>query len=161
MRSTNDLGKEDCSAKLMEMRFLDALACLFAGCFIGQIFMTLGPDPHGWAWYPSSTLLYVFIVACSTPFWLFTFIPLYIFSNSTSPFWRSYAAPPIGALFGLVSGVIMFTPTQYDFYDFPRQNLAPLVIGFAIFLFGSILNRLHDEASAEKSEPALHKHSPC
>jgi hypothetical protein len=138
--STNDLGNENGSANFMGMRFFDALACLFGASFIGQIFMTFGLDPHGWAWHPSSTLLYVFIVACSTPFWLFTFLPLYILSNFTSPFWRWYVAPPSGALVGLISALVLFAPTQYDFYDFPRQNMAPLVIGFATFLFGTILN---------------------
>ena len=130
------------------MRFFDALACLFRACLVGQIFMTFGFDARPWAWPISSIALYVFIVACTAPSWLFTFLPLYLISNSKSLFWRWYIAPPIGALIGLVSGFIMFAPTQYDLYDFPRQNMTPLVIGFTTFLFGTIRNPSRIDASA-------------
>ena len=132
------------------MRFFEALACLFGACLIGQVFMTLGLDAGDGAWLVSPCIVYFFIVVCAAPAWLCTFLPIYLLSNSKSLFWRWFAAPPIGALVGFVSGIIMFTPTRYDFYDFPRQNLAPLVIGFVTFLFGSILIPMRDELSAKK-----------
>jgi len=123
------------------MKIFDALACLFPACLVGELFMTLGIG-RWYEWPASHTLLFIFIVACSFPFWLFTFVPFYLIADSRSSFWRWYIAPLVGATFGFIVELILFAPTQYEFYDFPRQYLSPLVIGFTTFLFGAILKHL-------------------
>jgi hypothetical protein len=123
------------------MKLFDAFACLLLACLVGLLFMTVGVGDHGYKWALWMSLFYAFILLCSFPFWLFTFAPLYLITSANSFFWRWYVAPVIGALIGFVSGMLVFAPTQYEFYDFPRQYLAPLVIGFVTFFAGSLLKK--------------------
>jgi hypothetical protein len=107
------------------MKFFDALACLLLAGVVGLLFMTCGLDLRGGEWpiYPAG--VYILIVVYAAPSWLFTFVPVYLIAGSQSLVWRWYIAP-----------------TKYEFYDFPRECFAPLIIGFATFFFGAVLKRL-------------------
>ena len=136
------LGKEGGTDKLTVMKLFDALGCLFLACLVGLLFMTLGMNGHAYTWPVWLSLFYGLTLLCSFPFWLCTFAPLYLITGARSFFWRWYVAPIVGAIIGYVSGLILFAPTQYEFYDFPNQYLTPPVIGFVTFLSGSLLKKL-------------------
>ena len=120
------------------MKFIRAIAGLLLACLIGQIFMIWGIQ-RGDAVQVSFIWIYGFIVVYASPFWLFIFLPLYVWAAPGSLPWKWYVAPPLGMLIGFLAGLMVFG-AHFDAADAieRRISLVPAVIGFSLFLFGSI-----------------------
>jgi thiamine transporter ThiT len=78
---------------------------------------------------------YCWMVMCASPFWLLTFLPLYLAVPSKSFVWGWNVAPLIGLLIGLVGSLIIFGKQDFDY---PRDLFFPAAIGFTVFLLGAI-----------------------
>jgi hypothetical protein len=85
-----------------------------------------------------SVLVYFYgwMVVCASPFWLFTFLPLFLAVPSKSFIWRLNVAPLIGLLIGLVGSLVIFGKQDFDY---PRDLFFPAAIGFTVFLLGAFL----------------------
>ena len=78
---------------------------------------------------------YGWMVVCASPFWLLTFLPLYLAVPSKSFIWGWNVAPLIGLLIGLVGSLILFGKQDFDY---PRDLFFPAAIGFTVFLLGAL-----------------------
>jgi hypothetical protein len=120
--------------------FLRALGCLFVGCIVGTIVLCLGQDlrasNQGWDNLLIFPLIYGWVVMFAAPFWLLTFLPLYLVVPAQSFIWRWSMAPLIGLLIGVAGSLLVFG--SQDFYA-PRDLVFPAAIGFSVFLLGAVL----------------------
>jgi|ERR1039458_5344299 hypothetical protein len=124
--------------------FLRAVGCLLVACVPGEIILSFGGDfrasshddayTHLVIWF----FIYCWMVVFAAPFWLFTFLPLYLAVPAKSFFWRWSVAPTIGLLIGSVGSLIVFG--KQDFY-YPLDLFFPAAIGFTVFLLGAIFKR--------------------
>jgi uncharacterized membrane protein YccC len=127
--------------------FLRALACLFLACVVGEIVLCLGQDLRASNRVEDNLVVFPYIygwmVMFAAPFWLFTFLPLYLAVPAQSFVWRRSVAPLIGLLIGIVGSLVVFG--RQDFYA-PRDLFFPAAIGFTVFLLGAILKNRSNTA---------------
>jgi hypothetical protein len=128
--------------------FLRALGCLFIACIAGEIVLCLGQDLRASNRAEDNLLIFPYIygwmVVFAAPFWLFTFLPLYLAVPAQSFLWRRSVAPIIGLLIGIGGSLLVFG--RQDFYA-PRDLCFPAAIGFTVFLSGAILKNRSNSAS--------------
>jgi len=120
------------------VNILRAVVYLALACLVGLLFVSWGIYRGDTVPIPLFALFWCILVFAS-PFWLLVFLPLYLCVAPKSLFWRLYVAPPLGALIGLVAGLMAFG-AHFDTEDATgiRISLAPAVIGLTLFLFGTI-----------------------
>jgi len=102
--------------------------------------MAWGIDTRGSSMPISPLILYALVVIYASPAWFFTFLPLYLFVGSNGIMWKIYIAPVIGALIGFFAGLIAFGPPGD--VEFWRIQLAPIIIGFTLFLSGALSKKV-------------------
>lgn len=119
-----------------------ALGCLFVGCIPGTIVLCLGQalraSNQGWDNLLIFPLIYGYVVLFSSPFWLLTFLPLYLVVSAQSLIWRWNMASLIGLLIGITGSLLIFG--VQDFYA-PRDLVFPATIGLTVFLLGAVLKK--------------------
>jgi hypothetical protein len=86
------------------------------------------------------------MVLGAAPFWLLTFLPLYLAIPTGAVIWRLTVAPWIGLFIGAAGSLLIFG--KQDLYV-PRDLIFPAAIGCTVFLLGAILkNRFKTAESA-------------
>jgi hypothetical protein len=109
---------------------------------VGAIVLCLGQDlrasNQGWDNLLIFPFIYGWVLAFAAPFWLFTFLPLYLAVSAQSFIWRLSVAPVIGLVIGAAGSLLIFG--RQDFYA-PRDLLFPAAIGLTVFLLGAVLKK--------------------
>jgi len=131
-------------------KFMLAVGCLLLACFIGSL-MVWDVNSHSGTWKFSVLFFYLFVLIMAAPFWLFIFLPLYFVAPAGSFFWRWYVAPVVGIVLGLgMSYLLSAYSSGIDKEVATEWFLAPVVVGFCAFLFGTLSKKMTADPQSEK-----------
>ena len=129
------------------MEFLRCLGCLLFASLVGSLMMVDANSRNG-GWQFSELFWYPAVLVVASPFWAFTFLPLYTIVSAKSVFWRWYISPFIGAVIGLPGGIYLLSGDNSGIMDvYWEKFLAPIAVGFCTFLLGTIFKKLSSDLS--------------